>query len=82
MASKIGDFKILKYRRSLTLAISKFNDHLKRLLSTLIGAAFNGKSMLPIVRTVFSMNNFGQTFHSFHWLLFSRFFLMELKRRP
>ena len=40
MASKIGDFKILTYRRSLILAISQFND-LKRLLSTLVGAAFN-----------------------------------------
>ena len=52
MASKVGEFKILTYRRSLILAISQFND-LKRLLSTLIGAAFNGKNMLPIVNPVF-----------------------------
>ena len=75
MASKIGDFKILTYRRSLILAIAQFNDQ-KMLLSTLIGAAFYGKNMLPIVTPVFSMNYFSQNcfFFFFHWLLFSRNF--------
>ena len=34
----------------------------------------NGKNMLPIVNPVFSMNYFGQNFHSYHWLLFLEIF--------
>ena len=32
-------------------------------------------------KNAFSMNHFGQNFHFFHWLLFSRNFSKELKRR-
>ena len=31
---------------------------------------------------LFSMNQFGQNFHFFQFLLFSQIFWMELKRRP
>ena len=76
---KKANFKILIYRRILILTIAQFND-LKTLLSTLIGAAFNGKNMLPIVTPDFSMNYFGQNCF-FLAVIFSKF-LMELKRRP
>ena len=35
-----------------------------------------------LTRDPFSMNQFGQNFHFFHFPFFSPFFLIDLKRRP